>query len=202
MREIVDATRLELKQRFDTWEQAHDVALAATLALQFADEIEDDVIAAVTRRAKVLVDGQLRAPLYTRLFAEAPSEVTRGGASDEQGPARRPPDPHPRDERRLCLAEGPGARAARGPRRGAGGPGGTRAACRGRRRRLEELQIAEQKAREAYRDAYPKLLVRFPGEKRLVESFFPQASRKRKKAQGEPSTVPDAEGADSDTTEA
>ena len=134
----VDAARVELKRRFDLWEEVHDAALASSLALVFADEIEDDAIAAVARRAKVLVDGQLRQPTYTRLFSEAASDLTRGVASEEQArladhlirTIETNPDyaslkdllPELREARAGCAppAPAPPRRAPRGAR--AGGP--------------------------------------------------------------------------------
>jgi hypothetical protein len=44
-----------------------------------------------------------------------------------------------------------------------------------------EVQIAEQKARDVHRDTKPKLELMFPGRKKLVDSFFYQSPKKKKK---------------------
>ena len=80
----VDAARATVAVRHEAWQAAYDARLAATGALVFADDSEDAVIADVARRAKVLVDGQLKSPVYLRLFSAAASSLTKGLADDPQ----------------------------------------------------------------------------------------------------------------------
>jgi hypothetical protein len=177
----VDGARTELKTRLDQYEEKHDERLAATGAVVFADDEEDAAIAGLARRVRVLVEGKRDDPRYLRLFQKAPSTLTEGVA----------------DEQQKLFAEHLIATLAahadyvslrdllpelEGARQGVEVAQANQAELM----RLDEaawneVQIAEQKAREVYRDAKPKLELMFPGRKKLVDSFFYQTPKKKKK---------------------
>jgi hypothetical protein len=177
----VDAAQVDLRDKHEAWLAAHDATLAATGAIVFADEVEDDEIARVARRAKVLVDGVLKSPTYLRLFAVAPSEVTKGLAGDAQAALANHLITALAAPEYASLADAiPALKAARAEVEGALA---ARTACEvAEASAWTELQIAEEAGRNVYRDAEPQLQLLFPGQRRLVDSFFYQEPRAHKSA--------------------
>lgn len=175
----VQSARNTLKACVEAASEATDDKIACTGTIAFLDDEEDNEIAGLARSARVLVDGKLMSPIYRRLFFVAPSIATAGIASDEQEKfALHILDTLKTEEAYASLASFiPGLEAARA----------AVAAEQERHKTLvtaesaavTELENAKTLCREVYRDTYPALLLKFPGRKRLVDSFF-YSPRKRK----------------------
>jgi hypothetical protein len=148
--------------------------------LAFADDEEDAEIAGLGRRVRVLADGKLQSPLYLGMFPEAPSEATEGLADDRQRAFAEQilqtlrEDPAYASLRDLL----PGLEAARAEVVAA--RANLNAAIVAENKAWNDVQLAEAEARTAYNTTHPKLAILFPGRKRLVESFFYKAPKKRK----------------------
>lgn len=170
-----------LKRALDAYEERKDERMAATGAVGFADTEEDELIASLARRMRVIVEGNLQDPRYLATFSMAPSEATSGVASDDQARfvgqvittleslpelaelADLVPD---LKAARAAVVAAQEAHAAAEIREGVA---------------WNALQAAEASARAAFADAEPRLMLIFPGQRRKVDSFYP-ATRKRKKA--------------------
>lgn len=191
----------DLKTRFDHWAELHDQRLAAYGMLAFVDDEEDAEIAGLARRVRVLVEGRLDSPLWLRLFPEAPSEATGGVADNRQRTfaeqviatlAQNPEYASLKDLLPDLLAARAAVAAAREK---------LHALVVADNQAWTEVQIAETAARAAYSAVHPRLMILFPGRKRLVESFFYKAPRKKKGAPSDPGSGPELDGPDSDVVD-
>ena len=176
----VGAARDALGAALATWQDARDARVAATGTVAFADALEDDAIAGLARRVRVLTGGEKDAPLWQKLFAaRAPSDTTEGLATPEQAALARLvanvllTDPAAAsladelpalDDARAAVEAAQVARAA---------------AETDELTAWNALQLAETAARDAYNGAVPQLMILFPGGKRLVDSFFVTRSAPR-----------------------
>jgi hypothetical protein len=146
----------------------------------FADAVEDDAVARVGRHGRTAADGEVESPLYLALFASgAPSAVTKGVATDEQATlvthlmktiGTNPLAAPLRPLLPSLEAARAGVESAQADRRDADAAEVTA---------WNALQIAESAARDAYNGTHPRLMILFPGSRRLVESFFVKAKRKK-----------------------
>ena len=174
----VDASRWELQRLYDLYLDRHHERMSASGALVFCDAEEDALIALVSTRLLGLVRNQRTDPRYRRMFPKAPSTVTKGVATEAQARLARQvislietePDyaglrdllPELKDARQAVVEAQREYREARDRDSAA----------------WNEVQLAEQRARDLYRDTRPRLELLFPGRKKLVDSFFYQPPEK------------------------
>lgn len=177
----VDAARHALKALVDQHQERRYERMAASGARTFDDDQEDTIVSRVSKRLLAVLPGRQDAT-YKRMFKEAPSEATKGMADERQAQLVRhlialiseepPKDPAYAGLRDL-LPELKQARAEVEK-----GHAEYTAAFEAESALWNEIQLAEQKAREVYRDTHPKLELMFPGRKKLVDSFFYQPPKK------------------------
>lgn len=173
---VADA-RDVLKSGHDRWQELHDLRVSSTGALAFADAQEDGGVARVARQVGVMVDGKRTDARYLRLFERAPSTLTKGVADEEQARFVEHLIETIRDNNDYTTLRGflPELVSVRGDVVGAAVA--QQSALRAEETAWNEVQLAEKAAREVYRDTVPALELLFPGNKRLVDSFYPAAKR-------------------------
>lgn len=171
--------RSRLQAHQTTWEEAREERVAATAELEVSDSELDE---AVSRLAKALLS-EMRAddPRYQNLFTLAPSQAMKELASASQNRYVRS---------LLTVLAGPDYAGVKSQAE-------TIARLQGRVEEVEALRetfyqaesLAEVKrkatlaeAKRFYNQAFPRLMLLFPGQRRLVESYFASLSERSRAA--------------------
>jgi len=168
----LQAARTALASADDALDNARTARVAATAEITWIDERIDTTIIQLGREARALVQGNARDPRYTRLFPIAPSEATRPVGGDTQTRfvtsiiqlletddafASLRPQATPLRELSEQLTAATAARET---------------LYLDENRAASERREAHEVARRAYNLLYPRLLLAFPEDEGLVESFF------------------------------
>lgn len=188
----VSAAREALSAAHARWQELYDLRLTASGTVAFADDEEDALVARLVRRLLVLVDGKRGDARFQLLFDEAPSKTTYGVANGDQARLvehliETIAEDGAYEGLRDLLPSLTAARKSVVDARSA-----QQEALQEEEGAWKAVQVAEQKAREVYRDTAPQLEILFPGRKGLVDSFYP-ATKKSKAASGSaPKGTPEA----------
>ena len=169
----VEAQRAAVREAFAAHEDALVRRMAATQEVAYRDELLDEAVMRLSRRMLERVDGRRDDPRYRAVFVEAPSRAMkpRGGErqrafveavleaarGDEEAEALQPLLQDVADK-----AEALGRATEQRAKRAA-------EVLTARQR----LQATVEAAQAVYNEAYLKLRLRLPGQRALVESFFP-----------------------------
>ena len=171
--EGLQAQRARLGAAQEAYEEAREVRQAATAEIVWLDKVVDKAVMSIARRALEHVDGNRSAPVFKRLFPKAPSEQMKpvGGESQSQTVSAilSVVSSHAVDYEFVSdladsLSEHQGALEATETRR-------------------SDLYVAEGRARterniildatqRTYNNTFHQLMMVFPDDPSLVESYF------------------------------
>lgn len=175
----IDALRAQLRERQDIYEEALEQRMAATAEIEYLDGRLDARVIAMSRELNVLTGGDRSDARYKKLFPVAPTVMMKPVGGDEQStyvgviieriqsdddleglrghakPIRQhldALDKATKTRRALTIAEN---------------------------KALADRRLALEDVRRAYRLMYPRLVLQFPDDAALVESFFATFTRAR-----------------------
>jgi len=173
----ITAARDALNAANGAWEEARAQRVAATAEIEYRDELLDAAAMQLSRTALALVEGDTTDPRYRTLFPIAPSTAMRPVADDAQTRfvtallARLEAD-----EAFVDLAiHAPTIRQR--AEAVANAINGREALYVAEATASTARAITADAARRAYNLMYPRLQLMFPGDERLVESFFVRRGR-------------------------
>lgn len=181
--------RMRLQGHQASWEEAREERVAATAELEICDSDLDE---AVSRLSKALLaDMRADDPRYQTLFSLSPSQAMKDQASPAQSRFVRS---------LLSVLSGTDYAAYK-----------SHAETIARlQARVEEVEASREtfyqaeslaqvkrravlaEARRFYNQAYPRLLLIFPGQKRLVESYFASLTERSREVSAPPESTPPA----------
>ncbi len=175
LKEMLDeATALieELKSAEGAYQQSKFYRMSDTAKITYLDKMLGKVVSKIARAVRVLVDGNLKSPVYVTLFTKAPSTAMRGGVSEDQKrfisniiyqvenndvyDSLRPELPALKAQNEALLA----AVASREAKQDA------------ESRALTARNLATEHIRAFYNLLPSRLNIHFQGQEALVDSFF------------------------------
>lgn len=174
----VDEMRQRVREVSEEYAQQREERLAASAEVQFLDSEVDRAVADIVRRALDLVENNHEDPRFVSIFPPAPTATNPAPHLDQ--------DHHVRS---ICarIAKDPDLAELLEPARALAADIDELATAVLRRNALfvperkaaTDRDLVLQAARDLYNALYPRLLLQFPDQEMLVESFFTEIRRSK-----------------------